>query len=337
LQLSPRADQIGELFSFDTAFGERSAPGMSRMTQRSTSHRARQPRVLVSVLNYKAVDDTVATVQSLRRQDYENFHLQIVDNASPSDCVERIRAQLPDVEIRVTENNLGYCGGNNYALRQGFSEGYDYVLVCNEDIEVEPTAIRHLVETAEAHSDAGVVGAVEVCHFTDQVRAVRGDTFSFWTGRGVWSTHLPKDDKPLRTTFVQGALVLFARRALEAGVFMNEGLFMYLDEADLGFQLARAGLGAYVDPRVVVRHKNKVKFYNARSGYLHQRNRVLMVRQYGKWYHQVAFHAGVALFQLPAKLALRAAHGRAHVARSGVLGYVDGIAGRMGPGRVSTL
>src|SRR5262249_49275527 len=134
----------------------------SRMTLGNAGQKAPQPRVLVSVLNYKTVDDTVATVRCLQQQDYENHHLQIVDNASPNDCVAQIGAQPPAVDIRVPATNLGYCGGNNYALRQGLAEGYDHVLVCNEDIEVEPTTIRHLVETAEAHVDAGVVGAVEV-------------------------------------------------------------------------------------------------------------------------------------------------------------------------------
>jgi GT2 family glycosyltransferase len=153
----------------------------------------------------------------------------------------------------------------------------------------------------------------------------------------VWSDSLPGDGRTLRASYVQGAMVLFTRRALEAGVFMNEDLFMYYDEADLGFQLANAGLVAYVDTRVVVRHKNREKFYNARSGYLHQRNRVYIVHRYGKWYHRVAFHLGVALIELPSKLIVRTAQGRARFAWACLLGYVDGLAGRVGPGRAASL
>jgi GT2 family glycosyltransferase len=298
---------------------------------------AQAPRVLVSVLNYKSVDDPIETLRSLGNQNYPNFRLQLIDNASPNDCVAQIRTRVPNVEVRVTDENRGYCGGNNVALRQALDEGYDYVVICNEDIEVAPDAIRHLVETAEAHPDAGVVGGVEVCHFTDRVRAVRGASFSFWTSRSVWSKSLPGDDAALRATYVQGAMVLFTRRALEAGVFMNEDLFIYGDEADVGFQLERAGLRAYVDPRVTVRHKNRVKFYNPRSGYLHQRNRVYLVRRYGKWYHQVVFHLGVALVELPAKLLIRSLQGRTQFARACLLGYVDGVAGRMGAGRLQSL
>ena len=100
----------------------------------------------------------------------------------------------------------------------------------------------------------------------------------FWTGRARWSTDLPLGASTLGATYVQGAMVMFTRRALEAGVFMNEDLFIYYDEADVGFQLQHAHLRAYADPRVRVRHKNRVKFFNPRSGYLHQRNRVYIVK-----------------------------------------------------------
>ena len=298
---------------------------------------AAAPRVLVSVLNYRSVDDSIVAIKSLQQQDYPNFRLQLLDNASPDDCVEQIRSHLPDLDIRVTNTNLGYCGGNNAALRQGLLEGCDYVIVCNHDIELAPSAITRLVETAELHPDAGIVGAVELCHFTDTVTTTRGIGFSLWSGRPLWSNDLPRDDGPLPAHYVQGAVVLFTRRALEAGVFMNEDLFMYYDEADIGFQLAEAGLRAYVDTRVVVRHKNREKFYNARAGHLHQRNRVYLVHKYGKWYHRVAFHLGVALFELPAKVIVRAAQGRTHFARACLLGYLDGIAGRMGSGRATQL
>jgi GT2 family glycosyltransferase len=295
------------------------------------------PRVLVSVLNYKSVDDAVATVRSLQNQDYPNFHLQLVDNASPNDCVAEIRRQVPDVDIQVSRENLGYCGGNNHALHQALAEGYDYVIVCNEDIEVAPETVRYLVETAEAHPDAGVVGAVEVNHFTDKVRVVRGMGFSFWRSRPRWSDDLSIGDTALNASYVQGALVLFTRRALQAGVLMNEDLFIYYDEADIGFQLARARLRAYVDPRVRVRHKNHVKYFNPRSGYLHQRNRVYLVHRYGKWYHRAVFHLGMVLAELPAKVIVRVAQRRARFAWACLLGYVDGVAGRTGPGRVNRL
>lgn len=316
---------------------ESRSPASKRAQRVSGGSVKRLPRVLVSVLNYRGVDDSIVTIRSLQRQDYPDFRLQLLDNASPDDSVARIRAEVPDVDIQISRENLGYCGGNNRALRQGLADGYDHVVVCNHDIELAPDALRLMVETAEAHPDAGIVGGVELNHFTDRVTTARGVGFSLWKGRPMWSDELPDDGRPLPASYVQGAMVLFTRRALEAGVYMNEELFMYYDEADIGFRLAGAGLRAYVDPRVIVRHKNREKFFNARAGYLHQRNRVYIVHRYGKWYHRVAFHLGVALVELPSKVLIRSLQGRARFAKACVLGYVDGIAGRMGPGRAKAL
>ena len=310
----------------------------SKRTQQSLAKAdGRVPRVLVSVLNYRGAEDSVETIRSLQRQDFPNMLLQMLDNASPDDSVERIKAQIPDIEIRVTEANLGYCGGNNRVLRQALDEGFDYVVVCNHDIELAADAIRLMVETAAANPDAGVVGGVEYCASQDRVTAARGAAFSLWTGRGMWSDDIPPGKTLLSASYVQGALVLFTRRALEAGVRLNEDLFMYGDEVDLGFQLAAVGLKAYVDTRVVVRHKNREKFYNSRAGYLHQRNRVYLVHRHGKWYHRVGFHLGVALVELPGKFLVRALQGRSSFAWACILGYVDGLAGRMGAGRATSL
>jgi GT2 family glycosyltransferase len=320
-----------------TSAAKGAAP-VSKRTQPALVKRSEHgPRVLVSVLNYRGADDSVETIRSLQRQDVSNMHLQVLDNASPDDSVMRIKAQVPGIEIRVTEENLGYCGGNNRVLRQALAEDFDYVIVCNHDIQVAPNAIRLMVETAESHHDSGVVGAVEFCALQDRVTAASGAAFSLWTGRSVWSRHVPGDGTLLSANYVQGALVLFTRRALEGGLRMNEDLFMYGDEVDLGYQLAKADLKAYVDTRVVVRHKNREKFYNARAGYLHQRNRVYLVHRYGKWYHRVGFHLGVALVELPSKILVRSLQGRSRFAWACVLGYVDGVIGRMGAGRATAL
>jgi GT2 family glycosyltransferase len=90
--------------------------------------------------------------------------LQLVDNASTDDSLKHIEREFPDLDIKVFPENLGYTGGSNCVLGQGLAEGYDYIVLCNHDIEVDERAVAHLVETANFHRDtAGVVGGVEVC------------------------------------------------------------------------------------------------------------------------------------------------------------------------------
>lgn len=287
-------------------------------------------RVLVSVLNYNLIDDAIVTLQQLRRQDFGDFDLELLDNASTTDAVARIRAALPNLTIVTSPVNNGYAGGYNTILRRGFAAGYEHVIACNNDLEMGPEVVRELVAVADAHPDAGVVGCIEEDFFTGRVRAVGGRGFSLWKLRSNWSTDV--EAVRLRPVFdyVQGAMVLFTRRALAAGVALDERLFMYYEEADLGMQLRNYGLTAYVAQAARVRHKADARFLDLRSGYYQQRNRVYLVKKYGKTYHLWWHILQEMLFELPAKFLLRASSGHARYAIACAIGFAHGVAGRTG-------
>lgn len=290
--------------------------------------------MLVSVLSHNSAAKTVTTLRSLQRQTYPNYHLQLVDNASTDDTLQRVAREFPCLcVVRLTEN-LGYTGGNNRVLKQATAaEGYDYILLCNHDIEVDERAIEQLVETAGNCLDAGVVGGVEVRFVNGHRRAAGGGRYAKWTSRASFPPQHFSNLSPRHVACVQGALILFTSRALKAGVLFDENLFMYFDETDIGFQLEERGLHAYVDPRVTVNHNREEKRYNLREGYLMQRNRLYMMSKHGVWYRKLFYHAYAGLLELPSKVCVRILQGQPRYARACLHGHIDGLKGRMGRGR----
>lgn len=287
------------------------------------------PRVLVSVLGYNSSVSLSRTLRSIKQQSYPNFHPQFIDNASSDNLATRVRGEFPELDVCVLTENSGYTGGNNHALRQALAEGYDYVLLCTHDVEIDAQALARLVETAQTHPLAGVVGGVELRDHphTHESTPIATAIYSPWTSRLKWSPPASAIE-PFEVPYVHGALLLFTRRALESGFLMDENLFMYFDEIDTGRQLHARGLRAYVDPRVIVRHNREVKPGDAREGYLMQRNRAYMSRKYGRWYHQAFFTFYTTAVELPAKIILRLAQGHTAFARACARGHIDGLRGR---------
>lgn len=293
-------------------------------------------RVLVSVLTYNSSDDALQTLQSLSRQTYPELCLQVIDNASTNDCVARMAWAFPTVQIKVQPENLGYTGGNNVALRQALSEGYDYVVICNDDLEVDERAIELMVETARANRDAGVVGALET-NWAGQLSSIDAGKYCPWVSRAYRSVSAGETnaERPwVKVKSVHGALVVFTRRALEAGILMDENLFMYMDEIDIGFQLERRGLSAYTDHRVRVRHKSEPYQLDEYVGYLSQRSRLYLVRKYGRWYHRVFYQLYALFFELPIKVAIRTLQGHPRFAQACIAGHLDAMRGKMSGDRV---
>lgn len=311
---------------------------LEKEEQTSQKNKCRTPRVLISVLSFNSIEDTKAAINSLSKQNWPAYKLQLIDNASQPGFTEQIQKCFPELQVMALPENLGYTGGNNVALRQALEEGYEYVLITNHDIEVDENALSCLIETAETHSDAGLVGGVEVCYFTGETVLVQRTGFSFWRMRPNNSDELPQTDSAvLQVPNVQGALILFTRRALEAGLRWDEQLFMYYDEIDMGLEMERLGLRAYVDTRVKVQHKNKVKWFNPVSGYFQQRNRVYLVRKQGRWYHVLLYLCYSTLLEVPVKMLVRSLQGYLPFALACFLGQVDGLLGHLGKGRVAQL
>jgi GT2 family glycosyltransferase len=286
-----------------------------------------QPRVLISVLSHNSARSTLEALRCLSSQTYSRCHLQLVDNASTDGTPELAAREFPGLDIRAQPVNTGYTGGVNLAIRQAREEGYDCVLVCTHDVEVGERAVEWLVETAAACPTAGVVGAIEHNPYSGESRASGGGSYSKWFSNAGWN------DTAKDTVFcVHGAFFLMTASALTSGVLLDENLFMYFDEADLGFQLREQGLGAVVDGRVIVRHKREPRPYSPRIGYLMQRNRLYMVRKYGRWYHRAFYALYSSLVELPAKVLVRSLQGHTGFARACVAGHLDGLLGRTGAG-----
>lgn len=290
------------------------------------------PRVLVSVLVYNHADDAIETLRALQAQTYPHMDLLVIDNASTTDCVAQIHAACPNVEMARLADNGGYAGGNNAALERGLRDGYDYVIVSNDDVAVDEGLVARLVATASADVQRGVVGVVEEDYHSGQIRVIGGRDFCFWRARGRWITAMPAHHAgTLRVPYVQGALLLVSRRALELGVRFDERLFMYCDEMDLGFQLDRVGLQAVVDLDCRVRHKGVPRRFARHQGYFIQRNRLYICRKHGSALARCVATLFVLGVELPVKGLLRTLQGQRRYAAACWRGALDGLCGRMGP------
>ena len=118
---------------------------------------------------------------------------------------------------------------------------------------------------------------------------------------------------------------------------MNEEMFAYADEIELGLQLRRANLNAYVEPSVLVRHTGRGPRFGAVEGYLTQRNRWYLVRHHGTLPQRVVNFTLTLCVELPLKAIVRTLQGRGRYARACAMGFFDGVCGVTGVGRAGRL
>ncbi|MGK9451004.1 glycosyltransferase family 2 protein [Acidithiobacillus caldus] len=213
-----------------------------------------QPIVYIILLNWNGWQNTAACLDSLKRLEYANYHVLMVDNGSSDDSVVHIRASHPGVTILETGRNLGYSGGCNVGIRRALEEDADYVWLLNNDTIVDPNALSAMVRTAEADTRVGAVGSV--LYYLDnpeRIQAWGGGRVFFWTGR---SRHILNPVHGAGPHYLTGTSILLRRHALDdTGLLDEKTFFMYWEDVDFSFRLRKAGWRLAVADKSIVLHR----------------------------------------------------------------------------------
>ena len=240
------------------------------------------PQVAIIILNYNGSDDTVACLESLQRISYPNYHIVVVDNASTDDsvsvllnylkstgkaftqvdCADKVPLQKEGESSFFTliqsEVNGGYGHGNNIGILHGLNAGADYILVLNNDTEVEPNFLEPLVNSAEANSNIGIVSGK--MYFYDQP-----DTIWFNGGQlGACNskvTHFNFNEKDIgqptqkEISFITGCMWLIPKKVFERVGYINETYFMYVEDVEFCKRVTLSGFKLVVIPESKIYHK----------------------------------------------------------------------------------
>jgi GT2 family glycosyltransferase len=211
------------------------------------------PLVFVVVLNSNGWADTRECLDSLRRLDYENRRVVVVDNGSADNSELHIRHSFPEVTVLQAGENLGFSRGNNLGIRHALAHDAAFVWLLNNDTTSDSSALTALVKEAETDARIAIVGSV--LYFADhpeRVQAWGGGTFNALLGKTSCSM------KPTAATeldFITGASMLMRRGFLEDAGLLDEIFFFYMEDTDLCFRAKQRSWRIAVAEESVVYHK----------------------------------------------------------------------------------
>jgi GT2 family glycosyltransferase len=213
------------------------------------------PRVSAVVLNYNGCELLDVIIPSLALQEYRDFEMVVVDNASTDDSVSHLRETWPQVRVVSTgAANVGVTAAMNVAVRAATGE---LVALLNNDIELDPRWMGELVAALEHHPDAGSAVGKLLNFYRRKELDGAGDVFS-WGGevrrRGHGEHDRGQYDGPQAIFGACGGAALYRRSAFERVGPMDESLFAYYEDADWSFRAQLSGYGCRYVPTAVAYH-----------------------------------------------------------------------------------
>jgi N-acetylglucosaminyl-diphospho-decaprenol L-rhamnosyltransferase len=205
------------------------------------------PDASVVVVTYNALPWIEQSIESV--QDEE---VVVVDNGSTDGTVDVVRELFPQARL-IERENLGLASGWNAGMAVVSGR---YFLLLNADAWLTHGSLARLVEFADAHPEAAVVGPKLLNTDGTLQRSVRGfptlwrlATEYFFLRKLAPSSQLLnafyaggfEHDEEREVEVVMGACMLVRREAVEQVGPLDEAFFLFSEETDWCYRFEQAG------------------------------------------------------------------------------------------------
>lgn len=176
-----------------------------------------------------------------------SFDVVVVDNGSTDGSQQMLAEKYPQVKVIQNAGNVGLGKASNQGIEETNGR---HVLLLNNDTLVNAPALDVLVEYLDAHPRAGATagrllnpdgsfqsGFAPFSTLLEEFLIVTRIGELLWTG---YPSH--GDAQEIKETgWMSSACLLVRRAALDQIGLLDEGYFIYGDEADLQYRLNKAG------------------------------------------------------------------------------------------------
>jgi hypothetical protein len=195
-----------------------------------------------------------------------DFEVIVIDNASSDNSVEMVKSEFPLVILIENKVNRGFAAANNQgiAIAQG-----RYVLLLNSDTVVLEKAIEKVVDFADSHPEAAVVGCrvlnpdmslQPTCFlFPSVLNMILSATYLYkifprnkFFGREQMTWWDRNDAREVEV--VTGCFMLVRRKAIDLVGMMDERFFMYGEETDWCYRFKQKGWRVLFTPDSEIIH-----------------------------------------------------------------------------------
>lgn len=118
-----------------------------------------EPLVSIVFLNWNGKNETFELIDSLKKINYSNYRIIIVDNGSTDGSIGEFDKKYKNfATIIKNKKNFGEAEGLNVGIRMALEKESDYILIMDNDMEVDKNFLKKLVGVMETYSNAGVAG-----------------------------------------------------------------------------------------------------------------------------------------------------------------------------------
>lgn len=268
--------------------------------------------IFVSIINYNGEKNTLNCLKSLEGLIIKDFKLTVVVVDNGSDKVFKTEENLYKnfkLKILRSEKNLGFSGGQNLGIKYSLEHGADYVLILNNDTEVDENLVSNLIKSFR--DSIGIVSPkiyfAKGCEFHKDRYKEDEKGKVIWYAGGIidWKNIIGKHNgvdevdkgqfsNKIETEYATGCCMMVKREVFEKIGFLDYEYFLYYEDADFSMRAKKNNFKIILEPNAILWHKNASSAGGSGSSlqdYYITRNRLIFGFRYA------SLRAKIALFR----------------------------------------
>ncbi|WP_314664293.1 glycosyltransferase family 2 protein [Prevotella aurantiaca] len=243
-------------------------------------------KVAIVILNWNGRAMLQQYLPSVVSYSQAEAEVIVADNASTDDSLQWLAENFPHIRTIVLDQNYGFAGGYNMALKQVESE---YYILLNSDIEVTDHWLTPLIEEMEAHKEIAACQPKLLSMHDKNAFEYAGasggflDKYGYPYCRGRIFDKVEKDNGQYNTNseifWATGACLMIRSEDYWNVGGLDERFFAHNEEIDLCWRLQLAGRKIFCFPTSYVYHVGggTLPKSNSRKTFLNFRNNLTML------------------------------------------------------------
>jgi GT2 family glycosyltransferase len=231
-----------------------------------------QQLVSVIIVNWNGAAHLPTCLNALRAQTYRHFEVIVADNASRDESLALLARDYPEVKVVALPENHGFTGGNNAGIRAAHGE---FIVLLNNDTEVDPHWLEEILAAFERHPEAGMVASKMKLLDRREMFHTAGDFYrldGLPGNRGVWEIDRGQYDREEVVFSACGGSAAYRKSMLDQIGLLDEDFFYSCEDVDLAWRAQLAGWKCVYAPTAIVYHKlsatgggTTASFYDGRN------------------------------------------------------------------------
>lgn len=222
-------------------------------------------KLFILLLNYNTYELTLNLICSLKNVlSSFQFELIVVDNGSKNESRNKLQLASEKMGFIFLYNseNLGYAAGNNCGLRYACEHGADYILVSNNDIEIDSEEqIKKMVTLIESNQKIAAVSPRIVDKRGKKDPPIYFVRPSFWDysfGIVAFNKKRMRFNENINSKIYapRGSFMLLRADAIKEIGFLDENTFLYYEEPILAERLMKKGFECWLCGETYVVHNH---------------------------------------------------------------------------------